>query len=302
MVFFSVIIPSFNRENLIKATLDSVFSQKFDDFEVIVIDDGSTDNTINILKEYGNKITICQQENQGPGAARNYGIRLAQGKYIIFLDSDDLWFPWTLTTFHQVITQQNFPEFVAGKSIPFVRDDELTTIQHLPLSMQVFNDYYSSSQENICIPNVGVSLNTDILRKVGGFTQQWINAEDCDLWLRLGTTQGFVFISSPFVLGYRQHINTAISDKNKTFEGISYLIQQERKNQYPGGTNRKIERLKILTRHIRPVSLDCLRRSEIKQGWMLYNQSLQWHLLLGRFRYLIGFLWLMCLAIIKLYK
>jgi len=302
MVFFSVVIPTFNRENLIRATLDSVFNQSFDDYEIIVIDDGSTDNTANILQKYGSRIKIFHQENQGPGEARNYGIRVAKGKYIVFLDSDDLWFPWTLTTFYQVIIQQNFPEFVAGKSISFFDEDELTTIQHLPLSIQVFNDYYSSSQENIGIPNCGVSINTDILRKVGGFTQQWINAEDCDLWLKLGTTQSFIFIESPLLVGYRQHTNTAISDKTKTYKGIIYLIQQEKTDQYPGGKTRQIERLEILTKHVRPVSLDCLQRGEIKKAWILYKQTFQWHLRLGRSRYLIGFLWLMCLAIIKLSK
>jgi len=299
MVFFSVIIPTFNREKLIRATLDSVFHQSFDDYEVIVVDDGSTDDTINALEEYGDKIKILKQENQGSGEARNQGIKIAQGKYIVFLDSDDLWFPWTLTTFYQAITEQGFPEFVAGKCMTFSHEDEVTTIQPLPLSVRGFNDYYSSNKENIWIPNGGVAINSDILRKVGGFTKQWINAEDSDLWLKLGTAKGFAFIESPLLLAYRQHINTAVSDKTKTYTGISYLIQQETTDQYPGEKTRQKERLEILTRHIRPVSLECLRTGKIKKGWELYKQTFSWHIQLRRSRYLIGFLWLIITAIIS---
>ena len=78
--FFSVIIPVYNREALIRETLDSVFAQTYDDYEVIVVDDGSTDDTVSVLEKYADRITILQQENQGPGVARNAGVRVAPSK------------------------------------------------------------------------------------------------------------------------------------------------------------------------------------------------------------------------------
>jgi len=89
----SVIIPTFNRSQYITEALDSVLDQTFTDYEILVIDDGSIDNTKEVLTHYMNKITYIYQENQGVSAARNTGIQHAHGKYIAFLDSDDMWLP-----------------------------------------------------------------------------------------------------------------------------------------------------------------------------------------------------------------
>src|SRR5215210_546291 len=109
MPLFSVVIPAFNRERLIAATLDSILDQDFGDQEVIVVDDGSTDGTLEVLARYGDRIRVFQQENQGPGAARNHAIRHARGEYISVFDSDDLRFRWTLSTYAQAIRENGRP-------------------------------------------------------------------------------------------------------------------------------------------------------------------------------------------------
>ncbi|WP_071191349.1 glycosyltransferase family A protein [Trichormus sp. NMC-1] len=296
MVFFSVVIPVFNRVSIIKATIDSVFNQDFDDYEVIVVDDGSTDNTIDVLAQYGQNIKILQQNNQGPGKARNMAIQISQGEYIAFLDSDDIWFPWTLGVYAAVIRETNKPAFLAGKSIFFSNENELNFDQVSQLNYTAYKDLYASNENANSFLTSSVTIRRDILQEIGSFTDKWINSEDNDLWLRLGTATGFIYINSPSVLAYRQHSNSAIAITTKTYEGTCYLIQQEKSNQYPGGKIRERERLEILTRHIRPVSLECLREGEIKKGWELYQATFSWHLWLGRFRYLIGFFWLFSLA------
>jgi glycosyltransferase involved in cell wall biosynthesis len=95
-MLFSVIIPTYNRAALLCTALDSVFAQTFTDYEVIVVDDGSTDGTAAMVASYGGRVRYFQQQNKGPGAARNLGAQHATGEYLAFLDSDDLWFPWTL--------------------------------------------------------------------------------------------------------------------------------------------------------------------------------------------------------------
>src|SRR5262249_5752090 len=90
MSFFSVIIPTFNRGALLSSTLVSIFAQRLADFEIIVVDDGSTDGTKDYLASLGRKIRFFRQPTQGPGAARNLGARHATGSYLCFLDSDDL--------------------------------------------------------------------------------------------------------------------------------------------------------------------------------------------------------------------
>lgn len=92
----SVIIPTYNREQMIKEAIESVLSQTYKDFEIIVVDDGSTDNTKKVLGPYKDKIKYLRRENKGAAAARNTGIKHARGKYIGFLDSDDLWRPTKL--------------------------------------------------------------------------------------------------------------------------------------------------------------------------------------------------------------
>lgn len=299
MVFFSVIIPTFNRAPLIETTLISVFKQSFTDWEIIVIDDGSTDKTIDVLKQYSDKIKILQQENQGPGAARNLGIERAQGEYIVFLDSDDIWFPWTLSTFCQVIKANNYPSFIVGEAVFFSNELELKAIKSTQVKCNYYIDYYNS-RHHIPQPFIGaVAIQRDILQKAGKFSNQWINAEDNDLWLKLGIAKGFVYIQSPAILAYRQHGSSAISNILKTYQGTCYLIQQEKQGQYPGGKNRQFERLEILTRHIRPVSLACLRKMKLQQAWFLYQESFFWHLRLLRVRYLLIFPLLFCLAALR---
>ncbi|MBW2252437.1 MAG: glycosyltransferase family 2 protein, partial [Deltaproteobacteria bacterium] len=93
----TVIIPTYNRGWILKEAIDSVLSQDFEDFELIVVDDGSTDNTCDILDGYARDIIVLRQDNRGVSAARNAGIAFASGHFIAFLDSDDLWLPGKLS-------------------------------------------------------------------------------------------------------------------------------------------------------------------------------------------------------------
>ena len=101
----SVIIPTYNRKKYVTKAIDSVLRQTYDDYEIIVIDDGSTDNTRESLEKYRNKILYIYQQNSGVSAARNAGIRLAKGEWVAFLDSDDEWIPeylsWQMKQLHQ---------------------------------------------------------------------------------------------------------------------------------------------------------------------------------------------------------
>jgi GT2 family glycosyltransferase len=193
MVFFSTIVPVYNRADLIQQTLDSILNQEDQDTEIIVVDDGSIDETINVLAKYGDKIKVLQQQNKGPGAARNLGIAAAQGEYILFLDSDDLWFPWTLNTFLEIIESYQKPALIAGSAIRFNDLAEVDSIEQSSTEIQYFTDYYESRDRSLWLLPSAVAIKTDELKKVGGFTSKNINSEDSDLWLKLGTAKGFIF-------------------------------------------------------------------------------------------------------------
>lgn len=97
MVFFSVVIPSFNRSGMTADAVNSVLGQTFHDVEIIVVDDGSTDDTDEVLTEFGDRIIYHKQANSGVAAARNQGVALSTGRYICYLDSDDIWHPEKLS-------------------------------------------------------------------------------------------------------------------------------------------------------------------------------------------------------------
>src|SRR6266571_6351966 len=147
MPLFSVIIPSFNRVALLGATLESIFAQRFTNFEIIVVDDGSADGTMDYLQSFGTRISVLQQPNRGAGAARNLGARHAQGRYLAFLDSDDLWFPWTLEVCRNVIQDNRDPSFVVGKPCQFSNERELDRIVFSAIKTERFVDYLASGDE-----------------------------------------------------------------------------------------------------------------------------------------------------------
>jgi glycosyltransferase involved in cell wall biosynthesis len=104
----SVVIPSFNRAHIVGLTIDSVLAQTFRDLEIIVVDDGSTDDTAALLAGFGDRIRVLRQANRGMNPARNAGIALARGQYLALLDSDDLWEPWKLAL--DVALLDRFPD------------------------------------------------------------------------------------------------------------------------------------------------------------------------------------------------
>jgi glycosyltransferase involved in cell wall biosynthesis len=293
MPLFSVIIPTYNRAELLCQSLNSVFAQTFTDFEVIVVDDGSTDNTATSIKYYPNHVHFLRQANKGPGAARNLGIQNAQGEYVAFIDSDDIWFPWTLELYRQAITQASTISFVAGQAVKFNELGELQTIKYSQPSIALFPDYLSTYRRPIWIGTCAVAIHRKAFKDVGGFAGLNINAEDSDLWLKLGTSMGFAWITDPPMFGYRHTPRSAVSNSHRTYSGIKHIIATENAGKYPGGENRCRERVTFITLHSRPASLSLIYGKEFRKAQDLYWASLRWNLLLGRWKYLIGF-WIIC--------
>ena len=198
MPLFSTIIPVYNRAALIRATLDSVLAQDLPDQEVIVVDDGSTDDTVNTLESYGNRIRVLQQKNSGPAVARNLGIQHAAGEYIAILDSDDLWFPWTLATYTEAIRENDSPAFSrAARPWCFMTPLNCVALAKSPLKAERFDDYPGVGRSMALVWSVPrLCFGTEAVRAVGCFSDEWINSDDADLALRLGVARGFVDIQA----------------------------------------------------------------------------------------------------------
>jgi glycosyltransferase involved in cell wall biosynthesis len=289
MPLFSTVIPVFNRAQLIRATLDSVLAQELPDQEVIVVDDGSTDGTLEALASYGDRIRVFRQKNSGPAVARNLGIRHARGEYIATLDSDDLWFPWTLAIYAEAIRAHGSPAFVAGAPFVFSHEAQLRAVPREPLHAEAFADYLASSEVWRWFGASSFVFRADAVRAVGGFSDQWINSDDADLALRLGLARGFVDVQAPATFGYREHGGSLKTNTEVSFRSLSYMLDQEEAGAYPGGEERRRERREILTRHVRPFTLACAGSAAAAQGWCLYRRTFAWHLALLRLRYLCSY-------------
>lgn len=289
MPLFSTVIPVFNRAELVRATLDSVLAQELPDQEVIVVDDGSTDATLATLASYGSRIRVLEQKNSGPAVARNLGIAHATGEYIATFDSDDLWFPWTLATYAEAIRRHASPAFLAGAPFVFHDTAALRSVSRAPLVSESFRDYLASGDQWRWFGASSFVLRADAVRAVGGFSTEWINADDADLALRLGVAPGFVDIQSPATFAYRDHAGSLKSNVEVSFRSLAYLIEQERRGAYPGGRGRERERWEILTRHVRPSTLAWPKLGAAHRGWDLYRRTFAWHLALRRLRYLCSY-------------
>ena len=134
----------------------------------------------------------------------------------------------------------------------------------------------------------GTAIRADVLKAAGGFTPHAFNAEDCDLWLRLGTERGFVHIAQPPVFAYRRHPASAVASLAKSVKGIMAMIECERRGGYPGGDARRHDRLCVLTTHTRPLSVSCARRGLPRGALTIYWRTFGWNLRLLRLRYLIA--------------
>src|SRR5690606_37292864 len=178
MPLFSIIIPAYNRADLISGTLDSVFAQTERDYEVIVVDDGSTDATAEVVKSYGDCVRYVYQENAGPGAARNRGIQQSTGQYVVFLDSDDRWFPWTLETYRFAIETHGYPSFLGGSLYVFSDDEKLDHVEPGDVNFEVYSDYLEAAGKGLFVGSGMAAIKRDVLSGVRGFTTRRINAED----------------------------------------------------------------------------------------------------------------------------
>jgi GT2 family glycosyltransferase len=285
---FSVVVPVFNRRGLLSQTLQSVLEQRATDFEVVVVDDGSTDGSADVARSFGGKVRVVEGPNGGAGAARNCGAQVSRGRYLAFLDSDDLWFPWTLESYGQVVRADDAPAFIAGKPRLFHDDAPPVHSRDEGLAFVNYRDYYASGDEWRWWGASSFVVERTAFMAVGGFACDRMNSEDADLAMRLGVARGFVQVKSPDTFGYRVHGASLTSNMDQTVVGALHMVEAEHAGRYPGGAERAGERRRILGRHLRPVIADCFREGRQQDGWRLYQQTLRWHLQAGRWRFLLG--------------
>jgi len=229
----SIIVATYNREEYICKAIDSVLNQSYKNFEIIIIDDGSTDNTKNILKPYLElgSIKYIYQENKGSVIARDNAIKNAQGKYIAILDSDDFWFDGNKLEKQVKFFEKN-PDYVlvgggiikidnrgseVGRFLPPEKDAD---IRKLILLNNIF--IHSASM-----------FKKDAWEKVGGYCKQEGDIpKDWNLWLKLGTIGKFYNIQEYFVYYLEGGQNTSYYNIRKNFNA-DFRLRKKFRHDYP---------------------------------------------------------------------
>jgi glycosyltransferase involved in cell wall biosynthesis len=198
----SVIVPTYNRSAFIGKAIDSVLNQTYTRYELIVVDDGSTDRTPVLLDRYGNSIKVVHQHNQGVSAARNKGIRAAAGDLIAFLDSDDYWLPKKL--------EEQVALFNSQPDILICQTEEIWIRNGRRVNPKKRHKKQSGMIFEKCLPLCLVSPSAVMIRRalfdeVGLFDEALPACEDYDLWLRITWKYPVYLIDSPLIVKQGGH-------------------------------------------------------------------------------------------------
>ena len=190
---FSVVMPAYNAERTIDSAIRSVFAQTRGDFELIVVDDGSRDGTLERIRAYeaDPRLHLLRRANEGPGAARNAGIRHARGRYVSFLDSDDLWLPRYLEVMHESLARDADAGFAYTDG--WVLDDRIRRIRRTTAMSKAAppmpppndpREFFLMLLERNFVANA-VTVRRALLTEVGGYNPDLRAAQDWELWLRI---------------------------------------------------------------------------------------------------------------------
>lgn len=205
----SVVIPAFNSERCISRAIESVLSQTFSDYEIIVVDDGSTDGTADIVKKFGDRVRYIYQQNAGPARARNAGLKIASGQWIAFLDADDEWLPdklrqqvelldgnrdlrWCSTNRYQADERRK--ALVGNKA----------AITKALKGRKYFPNYFTAAMAGKCpIVTSAIVVRKDVFDELGDFDPQYLRGQDLDMWWRIAHYYPKIgYIPEPLAIRY----------------------------------------------------------------------------------------------------
>ena len=218
----SVIIPAYNEAATIGAAIDSVIAQHFTDFELLVIDDGSTDRTAEIAREHADHRTAIHSfANQGLAASRNRGIRKARGRYIAFLDADDLWLPDKLARQHRILSEQQDAALVYSWTDCISEQGEfLRHGSHVCCAGHVYDRLLS---RNFLDNGSSAMVRARIFDDIGLFNEDYPAGEDWDMWLRIAWRYPLACSPHPDVL-YRVRQTSMMSNVDRQFECMTTIL------------------------------------------------------------------------------
>ena len=225
----SVIIPTYNCAQYIAEAIESVLNQTFKDFEVIVIDDGSTDNTKQVVELFGDKISYYYQENHGVSVARNNGISSSSGDYVSFLDSDNKWLPNLLSESVPILEEDSTVGIVHSGKIRINENGVITQSGgHNKKARYLSGNIY----RNLLLRKAHINLSSTVVRRrcidnVGMFDVNLskIGCEDRDLFIRIAKLYKVKYINKPLYFG-RSRSTSMSANYEKMLQGRYYIVDK----------------------------------------------------------------------------
>lgn len=219
----SVIIPCFNTARYLASSINSVLNQSIQDFEIILVDDGSTDHLVEVVSQLNTDIHFISQENKGPGAARNAGISKSTGEYLVFLDADDVLLPEKLKVQSDYLDNQPDVGVVFSKVYGFQdKSGSNEEVWQYPVSMRLLRSL-GTPKNNLevfviqnLLPPVAAMVRRECVLDIGGFdeSRELSSLEDWDLWFRLAGRYNFAFLDQ-FVAKYRFTSNSLSNNRQQ---------------------------------------------------------------------------------------
>lgn len=228
---YSVVIPLFNKEKHIKRAIKSVLNQTIKNFELLIVDDGSTDNSLKEAKKIiDSRVRIIKQENMGVSAARNKGINEARNNFIGFLDADDEWKPNFLTTIEELI--KNFPKAGAYATSYYIKIKD--GIVKKPPCEQFFSkkwqgildDYFKYAINGPIITASSVVVPKEVFVKVGYFPLGIKKGEDLEMWRRIAIIFDIVYSNRSCAVYHLDATNRACEKEHKLVDSIASFPEE----------------------------------------------------------------------------
>lgn len=285
--FFSVVISLYNKQDYIKSTTESVLHQDFKDFELIIINDGSTDNSLKIINSFNDsRIRIITTQNKGASSSRNTGIDAAKGNYIALLDGDDLWDNAYLSYMHQAITKHtDLKVFACAIAQKYEYKEVPVPYSFKQSTLFEVRDYFKSSLKYTILTSSSIVFKKDVVNKIQGFDDSIVSGQDTDMWIRIGLHFNIVFINK--ILAFYRYVPSSLSNttfeasKKPTFEKY-HLLEKENSdlkrlldvNRYSLALMSKINNqpksFKFYKSHLNPNNLGLLKRLFLNSPkWLL---------------------------------
>ena len=236
----SVVIPTYNRAAVVPRAIESVLAQTVTDLEVVVVDDGSSDGTGQILGEiFGDRIRYYAQANQGVSVARNKGVEEARGEWIAFLDSDDLWesekLEWQFKALERFssccsgcYTDTRLFNHPETRTLFQMAEESYTHEGMMGVNKDVLRLLVRPGGAGMVVHLSSLLARAEVVRKTGGFDPKLLYSEDSEFMFRLAVLTGFCYVNRPLIRFDRSPAETRHVGVSKEWDNLEFVLQQNR--------------------------------------------------------------------------